>query len=191
MKGMKRLITVVCAVLLAGCAEREGTPSGRDTTGPFINISKYVFDTTVGNEIDFSYITGYDDVDGLVPVQVLGTIDYSKPGEYYPVLSAVDYSNNETLVGIVVIVHEEDGTQTVPEPEQKPEIPQETGCTAPGALREDIPCGVVPPETAQVYDMLFPGEGGEERCEAWEAGSCEAVYTNDGSFWGYGLIKEE
>ena len=188
---MKKLLFVACAVLLAGCAQREGVPSGGDTTGPFINISKYVFDTTVGNEIDFSYITGYDDVDGLVPVQVLGTIDYSKPGEYYPVLSAVDYSNNETLVGIVVIVHEDDGTQTAPEPEQKPEVPEETGCAVPGAQREDIPCGAVVPETAQAYSILFPGEGGKERCEARESGACEAVYTNDGSFWGYGLKAEE
>ena len=184
---MKNRTWIAAALLLAGCAAADRRPEGSDTTGPYINLNKYVFDTTVGKEIDFSYITGYDDVDGLVPVTVLGTIDYDTPGEYYPVLSAVDYSNNETLVGIVVNVKEETGADPSPEPETPPQEEEEPGCTAAGALRSDVPCGAVVPETAAEYEMLYPGRDGKERCGE----GCEEVLTNDGSFWGYGKRKED
>ena len=184
---MRRKAWIIAAVLLSGCTTADRTPAGSDTTGPYINLNKYVFDTTVGNEIDFSYITGYDDVDGLVPVTVLGQIDYNTPGEYYPVLSAVDYSNNETLVGIVVNVREEMHTDVTPEPEVIPHEEEAAGCDNDHALRPDLPCSVVVPETAEGYEMLYYGTDGLERCGE----ACEAVYRNDGTFWGYGRKKED
>ncbi len=188
---MKRRLLAAVILLTAGCgAVRDDVQDG-DTTGPYINLNKYVFETGIGEKIDFSYITGYDDVDGLVPVTVSGIIDYDEPGEYYPVLSAVDYSGNETLVGIVVIVREDMRPEGGSEPAETPEIPEETECLKAGAKDESLPCGVVLPAEAEEYSMLYAGEGGRERCEAAEEGSCEVLYTNDGTFWGYGLKKGE
>ena len=200
---MKRYLKL-CAVplvLLMGCSVLTHSSTSYDTDGPYINITQYEFETTVNNPIDFSNITGYDDVDGLLRVNVVGNIDYTKPGEYYPVLICVDTSGNETEAGIIVKVLEENQLPPDitppenPDPQPDPE-PTPSTCDSEDARDPGRPCKVVLSEDLEFYETLYIGETGEASCmktEAYNNGtaSCEPLFTNDGTFWGYGLIAAE
>ena len=188
------------SVLLSGCALVTHPNTSYDTDPPFINLMQYEFETAVNEPIDFSNITGYDDVDGLLRVNVVGTIDYTTPGEYYPVLVCVDTSGNETDIGIIVKVLQEvqipepagsEGNTEVPEPEPTPST-----CDSADARDPDRPCRIVLSEDLEFYETLYIGEKGQVSCvktEAFQSGiaACEPVFMNDGSFWGYGLIAME
>ena len=183
---MKNVIVVILSFLLCGCVDNNIRKN--DDTGPYINLSQYEFTTQVGKEIDFSNITAYDDVDGLIPVIVRGNVNYNKPGEYYLTLTAVDYSNNQTDVGIVVYVTEEEYIQ-----EENLPVIKEEEISCPNGKDPSLGCDIVLHEDIKDYEMLFSGEEGKEHCEnkvVEDKTTCEVIYTNDQSFWGYGLRKK-
>ena len=166
-----------------------------DDIPPYIYVNTYEFTTTLGKPIDFSNITAYDDVDGLCSVQVVGTINYNKAGEYYPTLVARDTSGNVTEVEIYVVVldvvdqTEEPATAS---PETAPETEVETGC--PGGKDPEMPCDYVVPQDLEGWQKFYYGKEGLDQCTEAndpEIYACEAIYTNDGTFWGYGLKKRE
>ncbi len=70
---MKKLLCVLLSLLvLSGCEGSLMKPAddfvvSDDKFGPYINIRMFEYTTTVGNPVDFSNVTGYDDVDGLMP----------------------------------------------------------------------------------------------------------------------------
>lgn len=177
---MKKLLCLLSICLLGSC----GLNQKSDTNGPYINLTQYEFTTPVGEEIDFSNVTAYDDVDGLIPVIIRGNVNYNKPGEYYLTLTAVDYSNNQTDVGIVVYVVEKEYVTTNVE---EPKVTEPTGC--PNGKNPAVGCDVVLHNDVKDYDTLYYGSESKERCESREGGKCEVIYTNDQTFWGYGFIK--
>ena len=179
---MKKILVLLSLCLLGGCV--EGINQKDDRSGPYINLNQYEFTTQVGEEIDFSNVTAYDDVDGLIPVVVRGNVNYDKPGEYYLTLTAVDYSNNQTDVGIVVNVVEK---EYVKEEIKEPEVIESFGC--PNGKNPAVGCDIVLHNDVKDYDTLYYGKDGKERCESREGGKCEVIYTNDHTFWGYGFIK--
>ena len=68
---MRKSYLLLCTILLAGCNHTR-ISNTNDITGPYINLIKYEFTTVVGKEIDFSNISAYDDVDGLMSVSIKG-----------------------------------------------------------------------------------------------------------------------
>jgi hypothetical protein len=202
----RKVLLVLCAAVLAGCSSSgvsfvKPKPTEKTDTGaPYINISQYVYETPVGHPIDFSNITGYDDVDGLMPVSVEGYIDYGKPGEYYPKLVCTDTSGNESEVAITVDVVEEvyssEPPAAVTDFNSTP-APTASSCDAAGAKDSGLPCTVLVPADIAAYETIYKGEEGLTACQAAAAQesaetpgavkSCEQLSCNDGSFWGYGL----
>ena len=161
---MKQILTLlICTILLAGCASSDSTAvsTSDDTNGPYINMVQYEFTTTVSNPIDFSNISGYDDVDGLLPTSVRGYVNYEQPGDYYPSIVCTDLSGNE---------------------------PESTSC--PEGKDPDQPCSIVLSEDLSSYQTIYEGESGYDACLNAAYGdetACEIITANDGSFWGYGL----
>lgn len=191
---MKKLLILISAIMLYACSTNQ-ISSSNDVTGPYINLTQYEFVTVVGKPIDFSNISAYDDVDGLMDVSVKGYVNYDEAGEYYPILYSIDTSGNETDVAVTVYVKDSEYVE-LEEAQENILVDEETiekeNCTKEGT-NTDYPCDVVINEEIQDYKELFDGESGKERCEAkaTEDESCEIVYTNDHSFWGYGLKKTE
>ena len=182
--------------MLAGCSSTASssiTGSG-DISAPYINIKNYEYTTTVNTPIDFSNITGYDDVDGLLNTEVEGYINYSKAGDYYPVITCIDLSGNESKIGITVHVLDSMDATALPTPESSapPEI-SSAGCTISSARSADYPCDAVLPADTDRFQTLYEGAEGKDKCEAAAAdknsGSCSVIYRNDGSFWGYGYAS--
>ena len=192
----KQMMMFLAVLLLAGC---EGSlipapinsVTSDDKFGPYINIRMFEYTTTVGNPVDFSNVTGYDDVDGLMPVEVIGKIDYSQPGDYTQILSCRDTSGNETQVEVKIHVAEIYQASEEPAPETDEKQLPETTCSKWNAKDHERACGAVLSEDIEQYDLLYQGEEWHQICinAAAETGSCEAVHTNDGSFWGYGVIR--
>lgn len=192
----------ICLIVLAGCSNKISVTSN-DETGPYINLSKYEFETSIGNSIDFSNISAYDDVDGLMPVFVKGYINYNLVGEYYPTLYSIDTSGNETDIIVTVRVLDTEYVEVSDTTaDDNEELIEEETCTKEGT-DNNYACDVVLPSVASNYTMLYLGEEGKERCEKnivikdedetsekQSVVGCEIIYTNDGSFWGYGLKKE-
>lgn len=194
---MKKLI-LVCSLFLVGCQSsffESILPKPKtDTQGPYINTTTDEFVTTLGKPIDFSNITGYDDVDGLTRVYVIGKVDYDTVGTYDVIMSTTDTSGNVTEIPVKIIVKEEvvDENLSSQSAQQAQEEVVE-GCPSPNAKDPEIACDMVLPEEANEYKKLFYSERGKERCEnevSNEGGSCEVITTNDGSFWGYGYKEE-
>lgn len=186
---MKKILALLCALSLIGC--RDALSGRNDTTGPYINLTQYEFTTTVGHEIDFSNITAYDDVDGVIPVIVRGKVDYNTPGEYYLTLIAVDYSNNQTDVGITVYVTDAEYVEEVEETPTADE-PKEKGC--PTGKNKLLDCETVLHKDVSKYETIYYGEEGKQRCEDRVVemySTCEVIYRNDNQVWGYGYRKLE
>lgn len=198
---MKRLNLVLASVWLNGCYSVGLMPGVKpveihDDIPPYINLQTYEFTTSVGKPIDFSTVTGYDDIDGLLPVTVIGTIDYDRVGEYYPSLSCVDYQGNEAKVQLVVRVTDEvqetgETAEPAKTPDERPAEP--AGCDAFGAKDASLGCEMVLSEDLEEYDLVFQGEEGEAQCLSTigedEKEMCRAIYANDGRLWGYGRLK--
>ncbi len=179
--------------MLAGCSSTvsSGASGSGDTSAPYINIKNYEYTTAVNMPIDFSNITGYDDVDGLLNTEVEGYINYSKPGDYYPTITCTDFSGNESSVGITVHVLDSMDATALPTPEASAPADNEVmGCSIPSAKSADYPCDAVLPADSDRFQTLYEGTEGKEKCEAAAAdknsGTCSVIYRNDGSFWGYG-----
>ncbi len=191
---MKKILILISAILLYACSTSQ-ISSSNDVTGPYINLTQYEFFTVVGKPIDFSNVSAYDDVDGLMDVSVKGYVNYDEAGEYYTILYSIDTSGNETDVPVTVYVKDSEYVEIEESQENtivsEEEIEKEN-CTKEGS-NSDYPCDVVLNEDASEYIELFDGKSGEERCnaKASEEASCEIVYTNDHTFWGYGLKKTE
>ena len=191
---MKKSYLLFCSMLLlVGCDSAE-ISNTHDVNGPYINLSKYEFTTIIGKTIDFSNISAYDDVDGLMPVFIKGYINYEEAGEYYPILYSVDTSGNETDVPITVYVKDSEYVEL--EDTEDDSIIEESkvieeNCTKEGS-NPNYPCLVVLPDEAKQYEIVYQGEKGKEYCEAKksEEDSCEMIFTNDKTFWGYGLKKK-
>ncbi len=182
------LTTLLCLLILAGCTGSESTAAASgDTNGPYINMVQYEFSTTVGNPIDFSNISGYDDVDGLLPTSLRGYVNYEQPGDYYPSIVCTDLSGNETAIPITV--HVLNTPDPIPSASSEP-APSMESTTCREGKDPDQPCSVVLSDDLSSYRTIYEGEGGYESCiraaEGDEA-ACEIIKTNDGSFWGYGL----
>lgn len=166
-----------------------------DDIPPYIYVNTYEFTTTLGKPIDFSNITAYDDVDGLCSVEVVGTVNYNKAGEYYPTLVSRDTSSNVTEVEIYVVVLDvvdETEAPVTDTPETTAEPEAETGCS--GGKDPELPCDYVVPQDLEGWQKLYYGKEGLDQCMDGidpEAYACEAIYANDGSFWGYGLKRRE
>ncbi len=193
MNKLKKSVLLL-VLLLGGCRIDDGV-GYTDENGPYINVRQYEFTTEVGNPIDFSNITGYDDYDGLLKTSVQGKIDYEQTGDYYPQITCTDLSGNTTSVGITVHV-----VDSLPKPLDQPKesaspTPSQTPCTMQNAVDETVACDVVPPAYVDAYEKLYIGEKGEIACRhAVESGlgeSCAIVTTNDGRFWGYGLKAKD
>ncbi len=191
---MKKILILISAILLYACSTSQ-ISSSNDVTGPYINLTQYEFFTVVGKPIDFSNVSAYDDVDGLMDVSVKGYVNYDEAGEYYPILYSIDTSGNETDVPVTVYVKDSEYVEI--EESQENTIVSEEEIEKENCTKEDTnsdyPCDVVLNEDASEYIELFDGKSGEERCnaKASEEASCEIVYTNDHTFWGYGLKKTE
>lgn len=159
-----------------------------DEYPPYISLGTYEFQTVVGQPIDFSNINAYDDVDGLVKVEVEGDIDYNTPGEYYPSLISRDTSGNTTEITITVTVKET--LETTPDIEQVEEevIEVETSCANSKAQNPEAPCDVVLSEQIEEDIELYYGSKGKDLCEERleENEECHVIVRNDGSYWGYG-----
>ncbi|MGN1388517.1 MAG: hypothetical protein ACI4WR_02610 [Bulleidia sp.] len=187
---MKRILTsLLCALLLTGCTGNESTAvnTSDDTNGPYINMVQYEFSTTVGNPIDFSNISGYDDVDGLLPTSVRGYVNYEQPGDYYPSIVCTDLSGNETAIPITVHVLNTPDPVPSPSPEPAPSM-ESTTCSE--GKDPDQPCSVVLSDDLSSYTTIYEGEAGYDACINAAGGdetACEIITANDGSFWGYGL----
>lgn len=186
---MKKLF-LLSLILLVGCSSVT-VNTQTDETGPYINVSQYEFYTVIEKPIDFSNISAYDDVDGLMSVSVKGYVNYNEAGEYYPILYSIDTSGNETDVPVTVYVKDAEYVEAenanddiILDEEEK----EEDLCTKEGT-DNNYPCSVVVPTEASKYIELFEGENGQERCEKvkTEEQSCSIVYKNDHTFWGYGL----
>lgn len=187
---MKQILTLlICTILLAGCASSDSTAvsTSDDTNGPYINMVQYEFTTTVGNPIDFSNISGYDDVDGLLPTSVRGYVNYEQPGDYYPSIVCTDLSGNETAIPITV--HVLNTPAPVPSASAEPSpSPESTSC--PEGKDPDQPCSIVLSEDLSSYQTIYEGESGYDACLNAAYGdetACKIITANDGSFWGYGL----
>lgn len=188
MNAKKLFVSVLitgCAVL-AACQSASG--SRADQNGPYINMTQYEFSTTVGTPINFSNISGYDDYDGLLNTHLEGYVDYNKPGDYYPSITCTDFSGNKTKESITIHVlpapMESDSATA-----QSPSAFAQSGC--PGANDPDLACDSVMDEEAQQFSELFYGSTGQQACQArleeQDERSCQPVYRNDGTLWGYGL----
>ena len=190
---MKRILPTVLILsfvaMTVSCQRHvEMIQKPEDTRAPYINLTQYEFYTEVGKPIDFSYVGGYDDIDGMLPTRVRGYVDYTTPGDYYPSIVCTDLSNNESEAIITIHVVEEGGLPV----QQNTATPEPTPSTCEKGTDPEQPCSVVLKETAAQYKTLYYGEEGEEFCEedsGDEEYSCEVVYRNDGTFWGYGLKK--
>ncbi|MBR2669256.1 MAG: hypothetical protein IKE36_05610 [Solobacterium sp.] len=194
---IKTAAVMMVSLVLSGCAIHN-LDNTFDETGPFINLEKYEFETTIGQKIDFSNITGYDDVDGLMPVYVVGDINYDQAGEYYPVLSCTDTSENETTVGIIVKVLPASEIPVDPstDTETQEYVPVPSTCDKEDAEDLAYPCNVVLPSHLEEYLTIYPGESGKQSCEKTVLyqsgeGTCKVILANDGTFWGYGLTFAE
>ena len=191
---MRKSYLLLCTILLAGCNHTR-ISNANDITGPYINLTKYEFTTVVGKEIDFSNISAYDDVDGLMSVSIKGYINYDEAGEYYPILYSIDTSGNETDVPITVYVKDSEYVEL--EDTKDDSLEEESKVVIENCTKEDTdsnyPCLVVLPDVAKQYEKLYQGKKGKEYCEKdmREEDSCEVVVTNDETFWGYGLKEEE
>ena len=195
----KLLILFVCLVGLSGCSIdllNFGVKpvEVNDEYPPYININKYEYITTIGKPVDFSNITAYDDIDGVCQVEMQGYVNYNKAGEYYPVLIARDTSENKTSVTVTVIVldHIEEPEVTDGGVSEEETIVEETTCDKANAKDKNYPCSVVIPSEASLYSVLFMGNDANEKCVGSEEEpyTCQAVYTNDNTLWGYGRVKE-
>jgi len=196
--AMKRYLSgiLMCLVLIAGCDMEQHiaeVSSNGDTFGPYINIRMFEYTTVVGQPVDFSNVTGYDDVDGLMPVEVEGSINYDVPGDYVLTLVCSDTSGNESRVNVTVHVIAALAPDEISFPVNTPEATEDTesgGCSAWNAQDPELPCNAVLAETAEKYDRLYQGETWHDICinAAAEDGACEVITANDGSFWGYGVI---
>ena len=203
----KRITALLLAALLAGCTDsplfnKQKAVQSNDATGPYINLSTYVFSTVVGKPIDFSNITGYDDVDGMMPVSLSGYVNYSQAGEYYPSLVCTDTSGNTTSQVITITVLEEN-VPTPPSDAQETEAPvlaapEPQTCEEAGAEDKNYACSTVLPSAIIDYIAIYESEEGKEACEMQaevqnEDGGqavCETIVRNNGQFWGYGLKDE-
>ena len=191
MKNLKRILPAVVAIPLiaitASCQRQvEMIQKPEDTMPPYINLTQYEFYTEVGTPIDFSNIGGYDDIDGMLPTRLRGYVDYTTPGDYYPSIVCTDLSNNESEAVITIHVVEEGGLPV----QQNAPTPEPTPSTCEKGTDPEQPCSVVLKETAEQYKTLYYGTEGKEFCEedsGDEEYSCEVIYRNDGTFWGYGL----
>lgn len=189
---MKNKLLIISLFLLGGCT--NGLQIGthivvtEDEVPPYINMSTSELYTLVNHPIDFSYVTAYDDVDGIVKVYIDGTIDYSKPGEYHLTFISSDTSGNESHREITVIVHggEEIVSESPSEQEEKVTVIEK--CEKRNAINKEYPCNVVLSNSIEDFTELYYGVDGKSLCEdrLIKGETCEVIYTNDGSFWGYG-----
>ncbi len=203
----KRITALLLAVLLAGCSnstlfDKQKAVQSDDVTGPYINLSTYVFSTVKGKPIDFSNITGYDDVDGMMPVSLSGYVNYSKAGEYYPSLVCTDTSGNTTSQVITITVLEENAPTPPTDAKETAapaaETPEPETCEEAGAEDKNYACSTVLPSAIESYIVIYESEAGREACEMQaeiqnEDGGeavCETIVRNNGQFWGYGLKDE-
>lgn len=199
----KRILIAMLTAALCGCTENTlfsgatATPK-TDTTGPYINLSQYVFTTQIGEPINFSNVTGYDDVDGMMPVTLSGYVNYSKVGEYYPSLICTDTSGNMTSVTITVTVTDKAEPTESPPEETAKALPTPTSetCESDSAEDSNYPCKAVVPADLEEYETVYSGRSAEADCQQAliDLGEdtqavCELILRNDGSSWGYGLRK--
>lgn len=187
-KKLKICMTVFLLSLFSACKTTDSSDTvSSDIYAPYINISQYYFTTIKGQTIDFSNISGYDDVDGLLPVEVSGYIDYSTPGLYYPTITCTDLSGNTSKVIVTVEVLEELPEETKTEETDTP-TEESTTCEQTNAKDPSQACDVVLDEDIEEFEELYPLEEGEEAClnDLSEEQACTAIYTNDGTLWGYG-----
>ena len=95
MNRIKHILPAVLllAVMMSSCQRHVNMiQKPEDTMAPYINLTQYEFYTEVGKPIDFSYVGGYDDIDGMLPTRVRGYVDYTTPGDYYPSIVCTDSS---------------------------------------------------------------------------------------------------
>lgn len=187
---MKQLLTLLLCFSLYGCGSTLLNQAG-DTTPPYINLTNEEFTTVVGQPIDFSNITAYDEVDGLLRVMVSGYINYNEPGTYYPLLKTADTSGNEISVPITIHVKKADYVMPGDSKEIETVI---TTCSAQGARDNNQPCNRILQEDLDKYVIVFKNGEGEERCQNFitsDRGACEIIRTNDGTFWGYGYYETD
>ncbi len=184
MKQKKYLISL-SLIFLMGCQRTEFVVSN-DFDIPYINITQYEFTTQVGVPLDFSNVTGYDDIDGMLPVSVEGYINYNKEGEYYPSLVCIDTSGNENRTPITIYVVSEYDVEANANLDASNYY--ELKCRSEDAEDAEKPCKYVSKEKSRYYDVLYLGEDGIETCvnDSNLKQTCEVIYANDKSIWGYG-----
>ncbi len=186
-------------LMLGGCQDNSDVQMVQtyDEVAPYINLSTYVFNTPVGSPIDFSNVTAYDDVDGLVTTYFRGNVDYSTAGTYTGEIYAVDTSGNESSVSITIYVYELPAEAATPTPTAEATASAETisGCPYRYAVDPELDCDVVPSENLSAYVTVYVGREGlqEAQNDAGDAENAviEIIRTNSGRFWGYGLRYEE
>lgn len=192
---MKKYLTSIFMISLAlvGCKQlplKESVGIEKDITAPYINIKNYEYTTSLNKPVDFSNVTGYDDVDGLMKVNVVGYIDYTKVGDYFPLLTCRDTSGNESSIAVTVHVIELIEQDTFED--ETIAFSMENTCNHVEAKAQNVACDIVIPSDLENVQTAYFGIDGMTRCEAAilsEKQSCIALYRNDGEFWGYGLVE--
>ncbi len=122
---------------------------------------------------------------------MIGKIDYNTPGDYTQILSCSDTSGNETQVEVKIHVAEIYQASEAPEEQTEEKEPVPATCSKWNAKDPERACGAVLSQDIAKYDLLYQGEEWHQICinAAADTGACEAIHTNDGSFWGYGVIR--
>ncbi|MEG0177012.1 immunoglobulin-like domain-containing protein [Anaerorhabdus sp.] len=188
-------LCLFCILLISGCS---ATPTNnaeemKDTSAPWINVKNYVFETTVGNPINYETAYAYDDIDFACNVEVSGYVNFNKVGEYYLKYVARDTSGNKSEEPFTIIVKPE-GEQATSTPNTNISI--DSTCDTKGAIDPNQPCDIVVSNLDE-YTMLFQDSDGYNRCvaigdeeiekETINDYKCETIYTNDNNIWGYGI----
>ena len=179
-------------LIMSGCMSniQDEIDPNKDTTPPWIDVKTYIIETTVGKSVDLNGPTAYDAKDGMCDVEVKGYIDWNKAGEYFIVYEASDTSGNTQQVPITVVVKEAAVATVDPEDET---ISEKEECA--GEVKDATKdCNSVLNSDIDKYFKIYDnGEKGLINCEKdkLEDEICEAIYTNDGSLWGYGIRKSE
>lgn len=197
---MKKLILFLLIFLIVvGCANKAMTNNElEDTTPPWINVENYVFETEVGNPINYETATAYDETDGPCDVRVVGRVNFNIPGEYYLKYTTKDISGNVSEEPFTVIVYKDSKQETLAENENESE--EIKTCDQTNAMDKNKPCHVVVSDLTD-YKMIFQDNDGYNRCAAYGDSlieenesiqyTCEKLFRNDNELWGYGIKVNE
>ncbi|MEG0240191.1 immunoglobulin-like domain-containing protein [Anaerorhabdus sp.] len=191
----KYIILFLCLFVVTACINKQSTSSiPEDISPPWINVENYIFETEVGNPINYETAIAYDETDGPCDVDVEGRVNFNIAGEYYLRYVAQDMSGNESSEPFTVIVHESSTKETVNPDDTNAEINKT--CVQKNAVDKNQPCEMMVTNITD-YEVIFQEPSGYDRCVAYgdelvdteqiKNYSCNKLLRNDSGLWGYGI----